>query len=336
MTTLFQEDVVKLWRNVLSVLCLAVPLMISGCARVQPPPKEVTLAMGYIPNVQFAPVYVAVEKGFFADEGIEVKFDYGWETDLLKLVGTGELKFAIASGDQVILARSQGLPVVYVMNWYRRYPIAVTALADEGIRTPQDLVGKTIGIPALYGASYIGWRALLHATGIDPASVELRAVGYAQVPVILERQVQGAVCYIMNEPVQLEQEGYQVVTIPVSDYIDLISNGVITNEQTIQKEPELVQGMVSAVLRGLEYTLAHPDEAFEIAKAFIPEMESSDIPLQKAVLLKSVELWKSDRLGETTEAAWRASAEFMKAAGFIQEIPDIHGLFTNQFASAVK
>lgn len=326
----------KLWRIALIVLCLVAPVAASGCAQKPVPPQKVTLAMGYIPNVQFAPVYVAVEQGFFAEEGIEVEFDYGWETDLLKLVGTGELKFAIASGDQVILARSQGLPVVYVMNWYRRYPVAVTALAEEGIQTPQDLVGKTIGIPALYGASYIGWRALLYATGIDPASVTLRPVGYAQVPVILEKQVQGAVCYIMNEPVQLEQAGHQVVNIPVGDYIDLVSNGIITNEQVIEQEPQLVQGMVSAVMRGLQYTLEHPDEAFETAKKFIPELESSDIALQRAVLQKSIELWQSDDLGETTVASWQASAEFMEAAGFIQEMPEIDSLFTNRFARAAK
>ena len=333
---MLKEAVVKLWRIVLVILCLVAPVAASGCAQKPAPPQAVTLAMGYIPNVQFAPVYVAVEKGFFAEEGIEVEFDYGWETDLLKLVGTGELKFAIASGDQVILARSQGLPVVYVMNWYRRYPVAVTALAEEGIQTPQDLVGKTIGIPALYGASYIGWRALLHATGIDPASVSLRTVGYAQVPVMVEKQVQGAVCYIMNEPVQLEQAGHQVVNIPVGDYIDLVSNGIITNEQAIEKEPELVQGLVSAVLRGLQYTLEHPDEAFEIAKKFIPELESSDVALQRAVLQRSIELWQSDDLGETTAASWQTSVEFMKAAGFIQEIPEIDSLFTNRFARAAK
>jgi len=327
---------VRLWRTVLAILCVAAPIAASGCAQAPAPAEEVTLAMGYIPNVQFAPVYVAVEKGFFAEEGIEVKFDYGSETDLLKLVGTGELQFAIGSGDQVILARSQGLPVVYVMNWYRRYPVVVTALADENIRAPEDLVGKTIGIPALYGASYVGWRALLYATGIDPASVSLRVVGYAQVPVMVEKQVQGAVCYIMNEPVQLEQEGYEVDNIPVSDYIDLISNGIITNDQTIQKEPKLVQGMVSAVLRGLEYTLAHPDEAFEIARKFIPEMDTSDVALQRAVLQKSVEVWQGDNLGETSAASWQASAEFMKAAGFIQEVPDVDSLFTNQFVLAVK
>ncbi len=326
----------KALRLALVLMVLLASLIVAGCRPTPRPTQEITLAMGYIPNVQFAPLYVAVKKGYFAEEGIQVKFDYGWETDLLKLVGTNELKFAVASGDQVILARSQGLPVVYVMNWYRRYPVSVAALADAGIRTPQDLVGKTVGIPATYGASYVGWRALLYATGISPESVTLQVIGYAQVPALLEKQVDAAVCYVMNEPVQLAQAGYAVVDIPVSDYIDLVSNGFITNEQTIQKEPNLVQGMVRAALRGLQYTLDHPDEAFEISLEFIPEMKSTDIPLQKAVLYKSVEVWKSDRLGESSTAAWQASVDFMKAVGLIQEAPAVNQLFTNRFVEGAK
>lgn len=326
----------KTLRFALVLLALLAVIAASGCKPTPRPTQEVTLAMGYIPNVQFAPLYVAVKKGYFAEEGIQVKFDYGWETDLLKLVGTNELKFAVASGDQVILARSQGLPVVYVMNWYRRYPVSVTALADSGIRTPQDLVGKTVGIPVTYGASYVGWRALLYATGISPESVTLQAIGYAQVPALVERQVDAAVCYVMNEPVQLAQAGYAIVDMPVSDYIDLVSNGFITNEQTIQKEPDLVQGMVRAALRGLEYTLDHPDEAFETSLEFIPEMKSADIPLQKAVLSKSVEVWRSDHLGESSQAAWQASVDFMKAVGLIQTSPAVEQLFTNRFVEGAK
>ena len=116
----------------------ALGMLLSGCSAMDQDqaPEVVTLAMGFVPNVQFAPFYVAVDKGYFAEEGIQVGFDYGWETDLLKLVGSSGrsaepgLRFAIGSGDQVILARSQGLPVVYVLNWYRRFPVCVMSLQE--------------------------------------------------------------------------------------------------------------------------------------------------------------------------------------------------------------
>jgi NitT/TauT family transport system substrate-binding protein len=116
--------------------------------------------MGYIPNIQYAPFYVAVEKGYFADEGIEIEFDYSFETDGVALVGAGELPFAVVSGEQVLLARAQGLA--------RGVVCVVSAISDLGGREPElninraaDLKGKKIGLPGLFGANYIGLRALL-------------------------------------------------------------------------------------------------------------------------------------------------------------------------------
>jgi len=320
-------------KKMLLTLGLIAIVALNGCGGPSqsptPVPEKITLAMGYIPNVQFAPFYVAVEKGYFADEGIEVEFDYGWETDLLKLVGTGELRFAVASGDQVILARSQGLPVIYVLNWYRKFPVCVVALREKGIEGPEDLVGRTVGIPATYGASYIGWRALLYAAGIEEAEVNLQTIGYTQVASLVEGQVDAAVCYTMNEPVQLREAGYELNIIYVADYANLVSNGLITNEHTIAERPELVRGLVRAALRGLRYTNDHPDEAFAVCKEYVPEMENE--PVQRAVLAESIALWRSDSLGRSDPPAWEASQRFMRQIGLIGSQVEVEKLFTNEF-----
>ncbi len=325
----------------LLVLGLLVGLLV-GCGPTGggKTPQAVTLAMGYIPNVQFAPFYVAVERGYFADEGIEVQFNYGWETDLLKLVGSNDLQFAIASGDQVLLARSQGLPVVYVLNWYRRFPVCVVSLAETGIRRPADLVGKQVGTPALYGASYIGWRALLEAAGLKETEVQLISIGYTQVAALTEKQVDAALCYAMNEPVQMRKAGQAVEVIYVADYANLVSNGLITNEKTINERPELVQGMVRATLRGLAYTLDHPDEAFQIVLKYVPEAgsDAQTKAVNRAILEESLAFWRAEagQLGRSVEAEWRASQRVMEQMGLIPAGGDVAAMFTNRFIVEVK
>jgi NitT/TauT family transport system substrate-binding protein len=317
------------------IVTLALPAL-AGCARSKPeappPTRAVTLAMGYIPNVQFTPLYVAVERGYFTEEGIELTFDYGMEHDLLKLAGTNELQFVIGSGDQVVLARSQGLPVVYVANWYRRFPVAVAAL--EPLDSPQALVGKDVGIPGLYGASYIGWLALLDAVGIEPTSVNLVSVGYTQVESMVTEQVDATVVYAMNEPVQLRQEGYEVSLIEVADHIDFVSNGLISNETTIQEQPELVRSMVRAMLRGLQDTIDDPDAAFAICRTYVPDIDDESAPLQRAVLEAALDFWRpggSGDLGRSDPAAWEASVAFMRKVGMIESEVDVGSLYTNEF-----
>ncbi|MBC8263424.1 MAG: ABC transporter substrate-binding protein [Anaerolineales bacterium] len=320
-----------------SLLCLAIIALV-GCSPSQPTatptppsPEKITLAMGFIPNVQFAPFYVAENKGYFAEENLAISFDYGMETDLLKLVGAGELRFAVASGDQVILARAQGLPVVYVLNWYRRFPVCVVSLKEKGITEAKALVGQTVGIPATEGASYIGWRALLHAEGIDEAQVNLQVIGYTQVASLTEGRVDAAVCYALNEPVQLSQAGYAPDVTYVADYANLVSNGLITNEQTIAERPELVQRLVRAVLHGLSYTIEHPDEAFAICKEHVPEIAGDNEALQKAVLVESIKFWQGDKLGHSDRAAWEESQRFMRQIGLVDAEVDVETLFTNRF-----
>ncbi len=332
------------------LLVLLVLLMLVGCAPLPPAPTSteppaagptevertltpLTLAMGYIPSVQFAPFYVAQERGYFADAGLDVTFRYGFESDLLKLVGTNELQFMIGSGEEVILGRSQGLPVRYVMRWYRKFPVVLFAKADKGIKTPADLIGKQVGLPGLFGASYVGWEAIVYANKLDATRITLQSIGFTQASAVSQDRVDAAMDYIVNGPVQLRLAGQEVVVIPVSDYIDLPSNGIITNDKTIAERPELVRAFVSALMRGLKDTLADPDAAFEISLKAVPEAGGEQAPVSRAIFDESVKLWQApeDQLGLSDPQAWAAAAVFMKEMGLIQTAVDPADLFTNEF-----
>ena len=292
---------------------------------------HIRLPMGYIPNVQYTPFYSAVDLGEYQDAGIEIEFDYSFETDGVALVGANDLQFAVASGEQVLLAREQGLPVVYIMAWYNDFPVGVVAKSEQGVTSPEDLAGKKIGLPGLFGASYIGLRALLSAGGLTEADVTLDSIGFNQVEALATDQEEVAVIYVANEPIQLRSLGYEVDVIPVADYMQLVSNGLITNEQTIKENPELVWRMVQATLSGIRYTVTHRADAFEIATKFVEGLTDADTHVQKEVLDASILLYQRENLGYSDLEAWQNMQDVLLDMGMLAEPLDLEAAFTNEF-----
>ena len=308
--------------------------LLAACVGTPAPAEHIRLPMGYIPNVQFAPFYVGIENGYFREAGIELELDQSFETDGVKLVGAGELPFSLVSGEQVLLARAQGLPVVYVMAWWQDYPVAVAAPADSGIRTPQDLAGRRIGIPGLFGASYVGYRALLHAAGLPENAATLDSIGFNQVEALAVGQEEAVVVYANNEPLQLEARGLPVNVIRVADYVQLASNGLLSSEATLRDRPALVRAMVRATLRGVEQAIADPQAAFEICKKYVEGLAAlspADQDTQRAVLAATIEFWRSDRPGYSDPAAWENMHALLLQMGLLADPLDIQQAFTNDY-----
>ncbi len=316
-------------------LLLALSPVLSACQTSSPREDSeiipTRLTMGFIPNIQFAPVYVALDKGYFREAGFEVTLEYGNEADAVALIGAGEQTFAIASGEQILLARAQGLPVTYVAAWYQEYPVGVVSLVEERIRVPENLAGATVGIPGLYGASYIGFIALLDAGGLTEDDVTMLSIGFNQVEALVTGQVQAGVIYLANEPVVLRSQGYDVDVIHVADYMDLVSNGLVTNEKTIQENPERVKAFIKALLQGIEDTLENPNEAFEISKKYVENLAEADPDLQREVLAQSIALWQTDHLGYTEPAGWINMQQVLLNMGLLTEPQDLDQAFTNDF-----
>lgn len=311
-------------------------LMLTACqptVQQLPEMQRIRVPMGYIPNVQFAPFYVAVDRGYFEEAGFAIEFDYSFETDGVALVGAGELPFALVSGEQVLLAREQGLPVVYVAAWWQDYPVAVVAKTESGIVTPEDLVGKRIGLPGLFGANYIGLRALLAETGVSESDVMLDSIGFNQVQALAADQEDAVVGYANNEPVQLEAQGYDVNVIRVADYVDLASNGILTSEDMIAQHPERVRAFIGAFMRGLEDTIADPDAAYEICKIYVDSLAEAEEGVQRDVLALSIEFWKADQPGFSEPQAWENMQSILIEMGLLDSPLDLSKAYTNEFLS---
>ena len=319
----------------LPILVLLSVILLAACQSAAPStpsaPREITLNLTYIPNIQFAPIYVAIDQGYFAEEGLDVKLAYGNEADYIALIGSNSQQFMIGSAEQVLLARGQGLPVVTVMDWYKDYPVGIVSLASANIKTPQDLVGKTIGLPGLYGASYIGFEALIHQYNFSDADFQLRSIGFTQVESLVSGQLDAAVIYLANEPVQLRQLGYEVNVMRVADSVALVGNGLITNEKTVADDPQLVSGMARALWRGIAETEEDPEKAFQISTQYVDNLGSDRSGVQEQVLAESIKLWCTSPQESESASKWQNMASVLLQMGLLKEPVDLTKAFNYGF-----
>ena len=146
---------------VVAVLLLSIPVSAQDDVL-----QDTTLFLTFVPNVQFAPVYVAMEKGYFAAEGQNVTIEHGDEPVGIDLMAAGELDFGIVGADQVIAARANDRPIVFIYEWFQTFPIGLVVTKESGIEAITDLVGRHVGVPGRFGATYTGLVALLVANGL--------------------------------------------------------------------------------------------------------------------------------------------------------------------------
>ena len=263
----------------LAMLQLTAPAGLAGAQDLM----EVELFLTYIPNVQFAPVYIALERGYFAEAGLDVSIRHGAEHDGVDLVAANQLKLGIFGGEQVLLARAQGRPVVSVYEWFQRFPAGVVAVGP-GIESLADLAGKRVGIHGRSGVTWSAFLALINEAGLTEQDFVLETVGFNVPELICLGHIDAAVAYLNNEPLQLnnriaaddcgELSGVQI--FPVAEVADLVSNTVVSNEMTIEQQPQLVEAFVTAFDRGLRDAIANPAAAMLASAQYVEGLVTAE------------------------------------------------------------
>ncbi len=293
------------------------------------PLKNVSIGLGYIPNIQFAPYYVAQSKGYYKAAGLNVTFHHGFVNDLIGSMVLGHDNFVFATGDEELVARSKNLPVVNVATIYQRYPVSLIVPADSTIHTLADIKGHTIGEPGPFGATHIGLLALLYQAHLSLSDIHVQAIGFTQVTALLAHRVDAVVGYSNNEPLQLRKQGLQVRTFDVSDYQPLVSNGIITTESTLQNQLDVVRGFVQATIRGLKDVIANPAEAVRISQNYVQGMDTTNA---MSVLQATIPIWQGDGqkpLGYNDSTTWQSMEQFLVTQNVIPPGQNVSHAYTN-------
>jgi NitT/TauT family transport system substrate-binding protein len=174
-------------------------------------------------------------------------------------------------------------------------------------------------------------EALLFSAGVDPSEVQMDAIGFNQVEAYASGNSEIVVGYTANEPIVLASQGFDLTELRVADYVSLTANGIVTNEETIANDPELVRSMARALTRGIEDTIANPDEAYEISLKFVENLKDQDKDVQMQVLTTSIEFWKAERIGYSNPQAWENMNDLLVKMQLIPEPIDLSKAFTNEF-----
>lgn len=319
-------------------------LVVAGYILVkQNSPKEpaeltkVSMALDWFPWSEHVGFFIAKERGYFADEGLDVELRVPPDpATIFQTVAAGVDDFGINVKSDLLVAREQGMPVVSIMALVQHPLSAIMALKESGIEEPKDLAGKKIGWTGLPQHERM-MNTILKKHGLSLEDVVMINVGFDLVPALIGKQVDAlAMGFWAYESIVSEREGFPVNIMKVDEYgiPDFYELVVLTNEDTIRDNPELVQKFVKAVTRGYEDAIRDPEGAVQILKQTNPEV---DVEIERRSTELQIPLWKSAKgFGWQEEQKWVEFAQWMKENGWLSQDVDARQAFTNRFVENAR
>ncbi len=309
----------------------------------------VKMQLYWTPDVEFSPFYAAVKEHFYQDEGLDLELldggydDSGNYVEVLPIVLGGQADFGLAGGDQILLARARGEPVVAIAALQQNSPTGFYSLAEQRITVPDDLRGKRIW---LWGED-VSYDLFFHHVGLELSDIipitEGDVYGESGYDALLNGTVDAMTGYVYNEPNVLHAMGYETNFILFQDYgVDLYPDVIFTTEQVIRDKPDVVQAFINGTLRGMRYAQDNPTEMSEyIMTQYRADLDVASEPqLLKTMLIAETLLAApinspfARRPGMMSQDTWQATHDDMLALGLLDQSLDLKPLYDLRFVEA--
>ncbi len=239
--------------------------------------QKLTFTLDFEYAGRHAYYFVALEKGFYRDAGLEVEIVRGsGSADAIRAVGAGRAPLGFADTGTLVVSRtSHGLPVKVVAMVYNRAPHCIFCLEDAGVHTPKDLEGKKIATPP-GSASTTMFPAYVRATGINADKLTRVAVDTSALPAVLaSRQVDCVTLFYVAQPLLERRLAPKKITrlLYAEAGLEFYSNGIIVGDDFLKEHPDVVRRFVAATVRGMEAAFGDPAEAGRIMNKYHPQIE---------------------------------------------------------------
>lgn len=332
MTIETRSTVRRLCLAVLAAFAVGAPAMTQ--AQSQPKAQEVTYllpAPGTLPA--FGPWMLAQAKGYYEAEGLKVTFVSGrGGVDVAKQVGAGNAVIGGAIGDTPIIARAQGVPVKVVAVLGAGSLMQLVTHEDAHIDSPRELRGKTITALAYTDTTYYALLGMLSKSGLTKNDVDIQAAGPAGVWQLFVNKKAVAMASTPDWTVNAIEAGAKVSIIPADVYFKSMAQGILASDETIQKNPQLIQKLVRATLKGMKDIMTNPKEAAKVYAAHVTVHKGKEASIERMFEMYNKYVYANQKvLGQMDEARLGELQKFYVSNAIVPKEVPLKDLYTNQF-----
>lgn len=318
-------------------LALTTLTLAAGCSTAPPDPTEVTIGLTYVPNIQFAPYYVAFDQGYFEEAGLNVTLrHHGQDEDLFGALGQGVEDIVVAGGAEMLQATSNGVEAVTFQTLYATYPVAVIVPEDSDITALTDLRGRTLGIPGRFGETWFGTLAFLAQAGLSEEDVDIIDIGFTQQAALSGGHVDAVVGFANNDVPQFGATGLAVRALP-NDPVSVVGVGNGTTPELLADQPEVLTAVAGAISRAVQDIVTDPEIAIAAAHDHIPgAITPEQEQIMREVVARTNELYGplGEDWGVPDLATWAQMNEFMAQMGLIDTPVSLEQVVTDSITGS--